>query len=64
TPKNASCRKETQHLVEDEGVEDYDVDDTGYSSSDLYEVDDLSNLTQLGVQGKEVQAESQESKQL
>ncbi|KAF8950077.1 hypothetical protein BGZ46_004775, partial [Entomortierella lignicola] len=55
-PKNASCQKEMQHLAED-----YDADDTGYSSSDLYEADDLLHLTLLEVQEEEVQAESQES---
>ncbi|KAF9415975.1 hypothetical protein BGZ76_004726, partial [Entomortierella beljakovae] len=47
------------HLVEDEDVEEYNADDTGYSSSDLYEEDDLSHLTRLGVQNVSRQRETQ-----
>ncbi|KAG0013175.1 hypothetical protein BGZ82_002275 [Podila clonocystis] len=60
-PKMARRQKEKQRLEDDEDVEDYDADDTGYSSTDLYEPDDLSHLTQLGDQEEEDQAESQES---
>ncbi|KAF9084760.1 hypothetical protein BGX29_002355 [Mortierella sp. GBA35] len=59
-PKAVSRRKEKPQFEVDD-VEDDDAGDTEHSLTDLYELDDLSHLTQLGTQREEVQSESQES---